>query len=108
MFSHWQFYAGNSYLCFNQRLTNKDTVDNQMWAIIIHVRNVKEIHRVLIFLQRGSAVSSIRISPLFNPSPSPPSQVFGSVGSEPPLAQPLWLLVHTVVGYIDLAGDDCL
>lgn len=95
-------------MCFNQRLTNKETVENQMRAIIIHVKNVKEMHRLLIFPQHRPTVSSIGIPPLFNTSPSLPSQVFGSVGNEPPLAQLLWLLVHIVVGYTDLAGDDCL
>lgn len=55
-----------------------------------------------------SSVSSIGSSPLFNPNPNLPSQVFGSVGNESPLPHFLGLLVHIVVGYTGLAGADCL
>lgn len=78
-----------------------------MWAIIIHVRNVKEVHRVLIFPQCWATVSSIGISPLFNPSPSPLHRPLVLLGMSPFL-ELLWLLAHIVVGYTDLAGDDCL
>lgn len=93
-------------MCFKQRLTNKEKVENQMWALIIRVGNVKEMQAFLIF-PLFSSVSSIGISSLFNPNPNPPSQVFGSVGNDPSLPHLLWLL-DIVVGDTGLAGADCL
>lgn len=72
-------------ICVLSRNWNKETVENQVWAVTMHVRNVKETPTSLILPQRVCILSfQHRNLSSFPPYPEPPSQVFGSVGNEPP------------------------